>query len=553
MTFTEAAVQVLRLVGKPLHYKEITDVAIEKDLLSHVGKSPEVTMGARLAAIVKKDPKETALVRIKPGVFALAEWDTETVEKGLADRTPALRRIEQRQKEGLLPVEAAVSVCESEEGSGPSATEDAAPAGEEMDDDEIARAELSAAATELFEVEDDDDEPILGRPEDEDEDDEVIDEEDDDDGDRRGRRRRRRGRGRTVERSGDDDLPGYTVSDASDATLAEVSSDEPSGAGERQESRGKDRDRGDRADRERGDRGDRERDRGERDRSERDRDRGDRERDRGDRGERDRTKRTEGAVVGRDLADEVVGWLGAFRRQGGAPAQKLAEQRRGGNAGELLAAQVTACCYADNARLTAEGKRARFRFVSGNRIALTEWALDKDLLRLETEMFAAVDKYRELLRSRLARKIAELPHKSFGEFAYLLLERAGYQRLSVVKRPGAHSSELHLAGVLVAAGGETPVAIVIRKDGRDVGRERVTELRGSLHHYGSCSLGLLVTAGQVLSGARDEAAVTGATPVTFLDGAALAGLCELYGIATVPQQLTLSVPDQDLFDTLRQG
>ena len=51
MTFTEAAAQVLRLVGKPLHYKEITDVAIEKNLLSHVGKSPEVTMGARLAAL----------------------------------------------------------------------------------------------------------------------------------------------------------------------------------------------------------------------------------------------------------------------------------------------------------------------------------------------------------------------------------------------------------------------------------------------------------------------------------------------------------------------
>ena len=50
MTFTDAAAEVLRLVGKPLHYKEITDIAIEKNLLSHVGKSPEVTMGARLAA-----------------------------------------------------------------------------------------------------------------------------------------------------------------------------------------------------------------------------------------------------------------------------------------------------------------------------------------------------------------------------------------------------------------------------------------------------------------------------------------------------------------------
>ena len=51
MTFTDAAAEVLRLVGRPLHYKEITDIAIEKNLLSHVGKSPEVTMGARLAAI----------------------------------------------------------------------------------------------------------------------------------------------------------------------------------------------------------------------------------------------------------------------------------------------------------------------------------------------------------------------------------------------------------------------------------------------------------------------------------------------------------------------
>src|SRR5690606_20424496 len=102
---------------------------------------------------------------------------------------------------------------------------------------------------------------------------------------------------------------------------------------------------------------------------------------------------------------------------------------------------------------------------------------------------------------------------------YLLLERSGYHRLTVVKRPGAHSSELHLSGVLVAGAGETPVAIVVRKDGRDVGRERVTELRGSLHHYGTCASGLLVTAGQVLSGARDEAAVSGATPVSFLDGA----------------------------------
>src|SRR5271170_34807 len=83
MTFTEAAAEVLRLAGKALHYKEITDIAIEKNLLSHVGKSPEVTMGARLAATLKKDSAENPLVRVKPGVFALREWDDKTLKAAL--------------------------------------------------------------------------------------------------------------------------------------------------------------------------------------------------------------------------------------------------------------------------------------------------------------------------------------------------------------------------------------------------------------------------------------------------------------------------------------
>ena len=402
-----------------------------------------------------------------------------------------------------------------------------------MDDDEIARAELTAAATELFEVEDDDDEPIFGRSHD---DEDVIDEEEDDDADsrRRGRRRRRRGRG-NERTAGEDDLPTYTVSDASDVVIrtdddSEASADEPRAREPRRDNR-----------REEG-------------RDERRDNRRDNRRDRDDRRDRPRANGGEPAQVGRELADEVEGWLVAFQRQGGATVQKLAEQAGGrSNGGEHVIAHIVACCRADNLRLEAEGRRPRFRFVSNNRIALSEWALDRELSRLEKDMFAAIDRYRDTLRSRLAKRISELPHKAFTEFAYLVLERAGYKSLSVVKRPGAHTSELHLSGVLAAGGSETPVAIVIRKDGRDIGRERVTELRGSLHHYGVCSLGVLVTAGQILSGARDEAAVAGATPVTFLDGMTIAGLCEQYGIATVTQHLKLAVPDQDLFDAMRHS
>src|SRR3954447_23298794 len=84
MTFTEAAAEVLRIAGKPLHYKEITELAIEKNLLSHVGKSPEVTMGARLAALLKKEDKSNPIVRVKPGVFALREWDGKKKKRGAA-------------------------------------------------------------------------------------------------------------------------------------------------------------------------------------------------------------------------------------------------------------------------------------------------------------------------------------------------------------------------------------------------------------------------------------------------------------------------------------
>src|SRR5712675_1425213 len=74
MTFTEAAVEVLRRAGKPLHYKDIADVAVRDNLLSHVGQDPEVTMGQRLAAMAKRDDDRKVLAVAPEGTFALVEW-----------------------------------------------------------------------------------------------------------------------------------------------------------------------------------------------------------------------------------------------------------------------------------------------------------------------------------------------------------------------------------------------------------------------------------------------------------------------------------------------
>src|SRR5256885_1042009 len=74
MTFTEAAVEVLRRVGKPLHFKEIAEAALRDNLLSHVGQDPEITMGQRLAAMAKRDDDRKVVAVLPEGTFALLEW-----------------------------------------------------------------------------------------------------------------------------------------------------------------------------------------------------------------------------------------------------------------------------------------------------------------------------------------------------------------------------------------------------------------------------------------------------------------------------------------------
>ena len=45
---------------------------------------------------------------------------------------------------------------------------------------------------------------------------------------------------------------------------------------------------------------------------------------------------------------------------------------------------------ADNLRRGANGQRARFRFSGPGRVALTDWAMGPDLVRLELDVMAAV-------------------------------------------------------------------------------------------------------------------------------------------------------------------
>ncbi len=184
-------------------------------------------------------------------------------------------------------------------------------------------------------------------------------------------------------------------------------------------------------------------------------------------------------------------------------------------------------------------------------MALTDWLLSSDLARFEQEALAAVERYRDAARRAFARKLGELPGHAFIEVCMLALERAGLSQLRAIRRAGAPGGEAHFAGALKSVGDDLRVAVVIRRDGREVGRERVTELRGALHHYGPATAGWILTSGQVLSGAREEASATGAAPVQLFDGLGVARLCEEQDVAVLRARLPIAIPDVDLLEALR--
>ena len=529
MTFVEAAAEVLRLAGKPLHYKEITDIAVEKGLLSHVGKSPEVTMGARLAALLKKDDPETSLIRVRPGVFGLKNYDVKPAATIEAPAPASDDDEDDGNAVNALDLEAAVRSVDApasrDAESSPASMDDGEGDEDDEDDkpilapDDALRADLAAGAAEVFDDEDDDDQPILGGA--------APGSAEGGDAGRRRRRRRRRGRGG---KDGETTAAPAAPAPAS-ATL------EGFGPGHRESGESEGRDTPSIAPRPM---------------------------------VRERHQIMGGGaptgidipagdgedLAGRELADAVAIVLAATDRSGGpTTARHVSEAlaRRGRLSGDPMMStiQVQSAVRADNARRLSRGERPRFRLGIGGRLGLVEWSLPGDVVRLEQEMLTAVERYREAMRRAIQRRVSELPGPAFVELALLALERSGMSDIRTVKRTGTNGGELHFSGVHQSGGDAVRCAIVIRKDGREIGRERVIDLRGSLHHYGDAVAGWLLTSGQVLSGAREEASAGGACPVALYDGASMAKLLEETDVAVQRATVHIAYPDFELFEALK--
>ncbi|MBQ9393931.1 MAG: winged helix-turn-helix domain-containing protein [Proteobacteria bacterium] len=87
MTFFEAAIEVLRWAQKPLDYKAITQFAINRNLLGHIGHTPDIIMASCLIRAVQRS-ETGALIRLPSGEFALRGWPEEILNKAAEQAIP---------------------------------------------------------------------------------------------------------------------------------------------------------------------------------------------------------------------------------------------------------------------------------------------------------------------------------------------------------------------------------------------------------------------------------------------------------------------------------
>jgi len=476
MTFYEAAIEVLRRSGRPLHYKKITELAIREDLLSHKGKTPEVTMSARLTKEVKREDV-SVLERTRPGVYKLREEYVDELNEKAREREEA---------------EAAALAKEEAE------QEDVVEEDEDEEEEEEAEQEEAPAPEQR--------------------------------GSRRRGRRGRRGRGRRRDDDADAD------SDSGDDASAEAEEEEAAPEreesseddGDRRKSRGA-RSRGRRGGRSRGRKNDEETQTESKKDDERKPERASRDdsksssrsrsgRSRGGRRSSKSSKHLEAGPVKlegfaeaaytvlsertepmstKDLADEI------FER-------KLVRFHTHDATMTVQAALVT-----DNQRRKQRGHRKLFIAHAGSRWGLTEWGLSDAILEKEQRILSLSEECRQEAIGLIGDALLDVAPEALEHVTLTLLEGLGYSDIKVSKR--SSDGDVFFTADLRQGLSDVRVCIQVVADGSgELGPDVVTGLRGTLHHY-SAAEGVIVHLGEISKQAVDESREEKLAAVTLID------------------------------------
>ena len=95
-TFKRSAIEVLKKAGTPLHYAEITRLALESGMLETAGATPDASMNAQIVVDITNKGEGSDFMRTAPGVFALNPDKKDTGE------TPKVIEAEREIEEGIV-------------------------------------------------------------------------------------------------------------------------------------------------------------------------------------------------------------------------------------------------------------------------------------------------------------------------------------------------------------------------------------------------------------------------------------------------------------------
>ena len=536
MTFLEAALEILKRERKPLHYKELTEKAMERKLLTFVGRTPEVTMQTQLTSAVKKAPG-APFVRVKPGVFGLLRYPEHVPEPEVEEKSapPAAaaaaagaaeeksseaaeargrrrrrggrgRRKDRRGDESRAETpqtQESKPVSESSEPeSEPQTTVDDQDAAEEPDIGNLSAEARAAALAETGvlegDIDEDEGEPEVeadasagqgagGQGDDEsvgDEgDDAEVEAESDDSGE--------------VEAvtSGPEGEATPTPAPVAETTPAPASTSEASGRG-------------------------------------------------GDQGQGGR--RVMSPV---DAAIEVLRGQSPGR---GVHVRQIADsavRRRlvHGEPNEAWRVMRAALASEAKERLRA-GLRPRIKPAGSGLYALSRRVPDADLEKAEFVFGEARRALRERTLAAVEQRLADLPPSSFEALVRVVLQREGFGPATFVKRV---EGTIYVEALRGRGFRPSKCLIALRPGIAAAGRRALGELRAGIRARGQDE-GLLILAGRLADDAIAEWKQSG-QPVEVVDGPALAETCVRHGLGVISSPVTVDLVDADFFAELSEG
>lgn len=587
MTFLEAALDILRREGKPLHFKDLTERAMTKKLLTFVGRTPEVTMQTQLTAAVKKAPG-SPFVRVKPGIFGLLRYpEMPPEEKEERVETPKAKATAAATADGDAAGEAGRGRRRRRRGGrGRSRTDEpgedrgapvarngaraeAAEHGEGADEHEPKVAGLSAAARAAALAET------------------GVLEGDDGDGDDAGDMEDQNPMGNDDDAfaapagapAGDaDDLDDTDVDDEGDDTEASpVEGGEAAGGGafgapERPGEAGREGP-----------------DDPARRRRRRRRRRG---RDEGAPGGSPVRAEGAGSEAGGSAGESIGGENGGSGEPGaagGASGEPGAENGEGqgprkimtpidaaieilrgqspgrgvhvrqladaavrrrlvhGEPNEAWRVMRTALAAEPRERLRA-GQRPRVRAAGSGLYALARRPPDSELERAEHVFGEARRALRERTSAALERRIAELPASAFEALARVLLQREGFGPTTFVKRV---EGTIYVEALRGRGSRPSRCLVGLRAGGTSAGRRAIGELRAGIRARNQDE-GLLLLAGRLADDAIAEWKQPGA-PLEIADGQAVVDTCLRHGIGVINSMVSVDFVDADFFAELAEG